>query len=62
MLETLRDIAVASMILSQFAIGVTSAMSGHFRDAINMRKAGFFNLAEAVFADVQDVDIGGRTV
>lgn len=33
-----------------------------FQIAINMRKAGLFNLAEAVFADVQDVDIGGRTV
>ena len=33
MLESLRDVAVASMILSQFTIGVTSAMSGHFRDA-----------------------------
>lgn len=32
-LETLRDVAVASMILSQFAIGATSVMSGHFRDA-----------------------------
>ena len=33
-----------------------------FQIAINMRKAGLFNLAESVFADVQDVDIGGRTV
>lgn len=33
MLESLRDIAVASMILSQFTIGAASVMSGHFRDA-----------------------------
>ena len=33
MLESLRDVAVASMILSQFTIGATSTMSGHFRDA-----------------------------
>lgn len=33
-----------------------------FQIAINMRKAGLFNLAKSVFADVQDVDVGGRTV
>lgn len=33
MLESLRDVAVASMILSRFTIGASSAGSGHYRDA-----------------------------
>ena len=33
MLESLRDVAVASMILSQFTIGASSAATGHYRDA-----------------------------
>lgn len=33
MFETLRDTAVATMILSQFVIGVASTMTGHFREA-----------------------------
>ena len=33
MLESLRDVAVASMILSQFTVAVSSAAAGHYRDA-----------------------------
>jgi hypothetical protein len=32
-LDSIRDVAVASMILSQFTIGASSAASGHYRDA-----------------------------
>lgn len=33
MLDSLRDVAVATMILSQFTIGIASAAGGHYRDA-----------------------------
>jgi hypothetical protein len=32
-LDSLRDVAVATMILSQFTTGASSATGGHYRDA-----------------------------
>ena len=66
--DTVRDVCLCCRSAALGGIGsrhdllLKKLSRQNFQIAINMRKAGLFNLAEATIADVQDIDIGGRTV